>query len=141
MFDRLSDARDTVHAASVLERAIAERLSARSARPARGHLALEAAPLLRDASVSAVAGSLGVSERHLRRVFHETVGVSPKVFARLQRFRRAIRAARKTRADWADVAADAGYYDQAHLIAEFRAISGVTPRALLEELAAATPIG
>jgi hypothetical protein len=35
----------------------------------------------------------------------------------------------------------AGYYDQAHLIAEFRAIAGVTPRALLGEIHAAASVG
>ena len=92
--------------------------------------------------MNAVAVDLGVSERHLRRVFRETVGVSPKAFAKLTRFHRALRAARESaHASWASIAAAAGYYDQAHLIAEFRAIAGVTPRALLGELRAAPLLG
>jgi AraC-like DNA-binding protein len=88
--------------------------------------------------VSAVAVDLGVSERHLRRVFREAVGMSPKTFAKLTRFHRALRAARReAHPRWASIAAHAGYYDQAHLIAEFRAITGVTPGALLRELHAA----
>jgi AraC-like DNA-binding protein len=75
-------------------------------------------------------------------VFRETVGVSPKAFAQLARFHRALRTAREdVHASWASIAAAAGYYDQAHLIAEFRAIAGVTPRALLGELRAAQSIG
>jgi AraC-like DNA-binding protein len=55
--------------------------------------------------------------------------VSPKVFTRLARFHRALRAARgRGRANWAGIAAAAGYYDQAHLVAEFRAIAGAAPR-------------
>jgi len=42
---------------------------------------------------------------------------------------------------WASIAAAAGYYDQAHLIAEFRAIAGMTPRAFLDELRVAPPLG
>jgi AraC-like DNA-binding protein len=92
--------------------------------------------------VNAVADDLGVSERHLRRMFRETVGVGPKAFAKLMRFHRALRVAREDgRASWASIAAAAGYYDQAHLIAEFRAIAGVTPRALLAELGADPSIG
>jgi AraC-like DNA-binding protein len=97
---------------------------------------------LTSANVSAVAVDLGVSERHLRRVFRETVGVSPKAFAKLKRFHRALRVAREDgRASWASIAAAAGYYDQAHLIAEVRAIAGATPRALLGELRAAPSSG
>jgi AraC-like DNA-binding protein len=109
---------------------------------ARAQLALHAAERLTGDHVSAVAAALGVSERHLRRVFRETVGLSPKAFAKLTRFHRALRAAREDgHASWASIAAGAGYYDQAHLIAEFRAIAGVTPRALLAELREAPPIG
>ena len=135
---RLGDARDMVDAASILESAIAERLTTAGQRHARARLALAAADRLTRANVHDVAAELGLSERHLRRVFCEAVGMSPKAFARLARFHRALRASRgATHPTWASIAATAGYYDQAHLIAEFRAIAGVTPRALLRELRAA----
>jgi len=131
----LADARDSFQAAAILESAIADRLVATERRDGHAQLALAAADRLTSANVNAVADDLGVSERHLRRVFREAVGVSPKAFAKLTRFHRALRAAREdTRSSWASIAAATGYYDQAHLIAEFRAIAGVTPRALLGEL-------
>ncbi len=137
LFDRLAAARGTVDAAEILEAAINERLAMADEGLARSQLALDAADRLTRATVNAVAVDLGVSERHLRRVFREAVGVSPKAFAKITRFRRALRAAREDgHASWANIAATAGYYDQAHLIAEFRAIAGVTPRALLGELRA-----
>ena len=146
---RLAEARDMAAAAGVLESAIAERIAAangkgKGRRPARAELAVAAAERLTGSSgsVYAVAEELGVSERQLRRVFRETVGVSPKAFARIARFQRALGAAREeARAGWASIAAGAGYYDQAHLIAEFRAIAGVTPRVLVGELRGAAGIG
>jgi AraC-like DNA-binding protein len=129
--DRLAGARDMTSAAAILEGAIAERLVARPEHA----IVLAAAEQLAHANVNAVADDLGVSERHLRRVFREAVGVGPKAFAKLLRFRRAVREARAgAHRSWAFVAASAGYYDQAHLISEFRAITGVTPRAFLAEL-------
>jgi len=135
--DRLASARDTSAAAKILESAIAERVALTHGRSACTALALAAADRLASASVNAVAVELGVSDRHLRRVFRETFGLSPKAFAKLARFHRALNAARTDEhAGWASIAAMAGYYDQAHLIAEFRAIAGVTPRAFLGELRA-----
>lgn len=138
LFDRLAAARSTVDAAAIVERALAERLAVVDARRSWPQLALEAAERLASATVSAVAADLGVSERHLRRVFREAIGVSPKAFARLMRFHRALRAAREDgRARWGSIAVETGYYDQAHLIDEFRTIAGVTPRMLLDELGSA----
>ena len=141
LFDQLADARDMNAAAAALERAVSQRLATADAPNGALRFALEAAPRLQSAKVDAVASDLGVSARHLRRVFREALGVSPKAFARLERFRRALRVARENgRAGWADVAAGAGYYDQAHLIAEFRAIAGVTPSVLVRELDAGSQI-
>jgi AraC-like DNA-binding protein len=140
--ERLAAARGAEDAARVLEGAIAERSKVAHERPARSQLVLDAAARLSHESVQSVAIELAVSERHLRRIFLETVGVSPKAFARLTRFHRALRAAREDGpASWASIATLAGYYDQAHLIAEFRAIAGVTPRVLVRELSAAPSFG
>jgi AraC-like DNA-binding protein len=137
--EHLAQARTAEEAATVLERAIAERLASVAERRSTPPLALEAAAKLSRANVNEVAEDLGVSERHLRRVFRETLGVSPKAFAKLARFHRALRAAREpAHRGWASIASAAGYYDQAHLIADFRAIAGVTPQALLGELGGAS---
>jgi len=138
--DRLAQARELVDAAAIVESEVAERLAVADARRPQSLLALGAAQRLamEKANVNAVAVDLGVSERHLRRLFRQALGVSPKTFAKLTRFRRALRAARSDNgASWASIAALAGYYDQAHLIAEFRSIAGMTPGALLGELRAA----
>ena len=85
--------------------------------------------------VPALAAELGVSERQLRRGFDQVVGMSPKHYLRVVRFQRALRLARASRQrsklDWAAIAESCGYFDQAHLIAEFREMSGVTPSVLL----------
>lgn len=78
--------------------------------------------------VDDLAFDAGLSARQLRRLFIEQMGLSPKHFCRVIRFRHSLsrlRAAR--RGDWADVALECGYYDQAHFINEFREFSGYTP--------------
>lgn len=138
--DRLAAAGDLRAAATIVADAIADRLVHGMHLDAHAELVLAAAEALQHDSVAGVAERLGISERSLRRVFHEVVGMSPKSFAKLARFGRAVQAARETpRTDWARIAADTGYYDQAHLIGEFRDVAGVTPRALLGELAGAVP--
>lgn len=139
LFEQLLNPHDLGEAAGILERAINERILTAETRHAHARIAIDAADKLSSASVGVVAMNLGISERHLRRVFRDTIGISPKAFAKLVRFKRALRAVRENaRVNWADIAATTGYYDQAHLIAEFRTIAGVTPSALLEELQEST---
>lgn len=68
----------------------------------------------------------GVSVRHLRRLFSEYVGISPKEACRVARFRSAV-CLTNTSANLAQVALECGYFDQAHFTREFRTFAGVTP--------------
>ena len=78
--------------------------------------------------VDDLAFQAGLSARQLHRVFLEQVGLSPKHFCRVIRFRNSLsQVPRSGHADWARVALDCGYYDQAHFINEFRQFSGYTP--------------
>jgi AraC-like DNA-binding protein len=101
--------------------------------PAPARLARRAARLLEgdEVRVESVAKRLGVTARHLRRAFTESVGIGPKDFARAVRLQRAVGMA-ETSKDWGRIAAAAGYYDQAHLIADFRELVGLTPGAFLK---------
>ncbi|MFG1921509.1 helix-turn-helix domain-containing protein [Cryptosporangium sp. NPDC048952] len=86
-----------------------------------------AARLSTGSPIAVVADDLGVSERHLRNRFAAAVGVSPKHYARIQRIRRVLGDIGS--APFAQLAAQAGYYDQSHLGREFRQLMGVSPAA------------
>lgn len=78
--------------------------------------------------VEQVAAEAGVSERTLQRLFAEHVGISPKwVVRRYRIYEAAERAARGVEVGWADLAAELGFADQAHLTREFTAAFGVSP--------------
>jgi len=114
-----------------VESALVERLEKARAIGARTQLVVRAARALEASAddieaIPAVAKRVGVSERHLRQLFRDEVGVSPKRFARIARIRRAV--ANVGRVGWAALAVDNGFYDQAHLNAEFRDLLGTTPR-------------
>ncbi len=87
----------------------------------------------------ALAAHSGLSERQLRRHFLADVGVSPKHYLRLLRFRAALPwALTPTPPDWR--ALDLGFYDQSHMIHEFRDFLGVTPEALRALAARSSPL-
>lgn len=68
-----------------------------------------------------------LSPRHLRRLFKERVGVSPKFYARLKRFGYTHYCMHAGRFDWRHFVGEHGYYDQAHLIRDFKTFSGRPP--------------
>jgi AraC-like DNA-binding protein len=78
-------------------------------------------------TIAQLRQDVGWSKTRLTSSFVEQVGVSPKHYARIMRFRRALGLIHAGRLAFADVAADAGYYDQPHLNAEFKELSGFTP--------------
>jgi len=84
-------------------------------------------------SVETLAAAVRISSRQLERKFTQHVGLSPKTFSRITRFRQAkllLESIRGTRG--CDLAYACGYYDQTHLIREFRLFTGQTPLAMKE---------
>lgn len=85
----------------------------------------------RKSRIGAIAAHCRLSPRRFGKLFREQVGMSPKRYARLQRFRRVVaRAHGQPRVDWAGIATDCGFH-QPHLVHEIRAFSGMTPGAYL----------
>jgi AraC-like DNA-binding protein len=85
-------------------------------------------------TVRDVARRVGLSQRRLIQVFSAEVGMTPKLFCRVRRFQRALAQVRLTAApEWAGLAAACGYFDQSHLIRDFRAFSGLNPTDYLRQ--------
>jgi AraC-like DNA-binding protein len=78
--------------------------------------------------VDEFADRRGLPVRTLQRLFAEHVGMSPKAVIRRYRLHEAIEQA-PTGVDWATLAADLGYADQAHLVRDFTATIGLSPTA------------
>jgi AraC-like DNA-binding protein len=126
---RLAGARDADAAIRIIEGELESRIAGARApdpRVARAVATLRAAG--GELPIPAVAARAGVGERQLERLFDERVGYGPKMFARVVRLQRTTHAIQRgSLASWARFAVDCGYADQAHLVREFRALTGVTP--------------
>lgn len=84
------------------------------------------------ASVDELCRQAGVSRRHLGQVLRRDVGLGSKALARVHRFKTALRwLGAVERVPWSELAAHCGYYDQSHLIRDFRTFSGLSPGELL----------
>jgi AraC-like DNA-binding protein len=126
--ERLLEAKGPQAILDTLER----ELLAKTVRPLDRDPALEFAVSAfdRGATVAGVLSRVGGSSRRFLRAFAERVGLTPKRFERIRRFRRVVDSIELGRpVSWAQVALACGYYDQAHLINDFREFSGITPTA------------
>jgi len=124
--DRLAAVASPASRLAIFEAALLARLP----RPARldPRIAHALAQIPEGAPVATVAADCGLSHRHFTARFHEAVGLTPKAWARVRRFGRALdRLAAEPVIAWADLAAAEGYADQAHFIREFRALAGLSP--------------
>jgi AraC-like DNA-binding protein len=146
LFETLVAAPDGDAVAKTLEAALVERL-----RAGVGH-ASWSAPLARRAAwllmvgpnaraladheggtrIADLATRLGTSTRHLRRSCLEAVGLTPKHLARIFRLRRALDRGTTNGASWSQIARDVGFYDHSHLIADAKALVGMTPDAFMQ---------
>lgn len=129
LYERLLETEDPSTLLACVSGVLAQRLRLAS-ESSSASLARRAARLFDEGEtrIDHVAARLGITDRHLRRAFTEHIGVGPKDYARSVRLRRALRSTTSSN-DWGRIALDAGYFDQAHLIADFRRLMGVTPGA------------
>ena len=126
--DRLGESKDDEEAFGLLEQAVGSRIDGGGPDP----LVLAATRRLGfpGSRVNELAESLGISDRQLRRRFHQSVGYGPKTLDRVLRFRRLVAqtsAIAAGESDLARVAADLGYADQAHMTRDCLRLSGMTP--------------
>jgi AraC-like DNA-binding protein len=131
--ERLAESEDDEEAFGLLERTVRYRIQDGGPDP----LVLAATRRLGfpGIRVDQLAESLGISERQLRRRFHQAVGYGPKTLDRVLRFRRLVAqagAVAEGESDLARLAADLGYADQAHMTRDCLRLSGLTPVQLAE---------
>jgi len=134
--ERLCMARSSTERFQLLQQALFFRLREGIERHYAVSAALEmfgknqAGPIVREA-----AKYLGLSQRRFIQVFKAEVGLTPKLYSRIQRFQRTRALIERTEtADWPSIAVDSGYFDQSHLIREFQEFSGTSPAAYLNRV-------
>lgn len=127
--ERLLEARSWRARFRVLERALQARLSGPPRRHPGVAFALEAiakSPHVR--TIGRLTERVGLSQRRFIELFSTEVGLTPKLYCRVQRFQRVLAMIDCNEdVDWAGVAVACGYYDQAHFIHDFRAFCGINP--------------
>lgn len=93
--------------------------------------------LEKDLSVPLLAEKICLSKKQFQRIFHEYIGLSPKEFMRVVRFHKALFILQNDPSmNFTRLTYECGYYDQSHLIREFKQFAGYTPR---EYMAACSP--
>ena len=117
---------------TLLEGWLQQRLRADAVSPAIVHTLTLLQQFPQVPRIPRIAQAAGVSERRMLQLFRRQIGMTPKHYARLLRFRAVVaQAHRQPAVDWSALAADCGYCDQAHLSHEFRRFAGVSPSAFM----------
>ncbi len=128
LVERLSHARDWAERFDLLDAALLGRLGE---GPAPAHEVAHAWQLLERSGgtipVARIAQEIGWSHGYLVRKFTQQIGLTPKMSGRVLRFHRAIGLMARGAVDLSALTATCGFYDQAHLNREFRALAAITP--------------
>jgi AraC-like DNA-binding protein len=113
-------------------------------RPSRAHIVRDATDALTWGGgrlpIHHLARSCGVSRRTLTRGFVGEIGISPKLYARIARFNQLVFALLSTDVSrWTTISGDVGFYDQPHMVNEFRQFTGLAPTRFFQPHDAALP--
>lgn len=114
---------------AIVERTLLARLHGRRGLTPEVAFVVDALSLDRQPTIEKLARAIGFSHRRLIQLFTAQVGMPPKRFARVQRFRHAHDAVSSALSPphWPTFAIEHGYADQSHMIREFQEFSGMTP--------------
>lgn len=132
LVERLAAGRDWAERFDLLDGALLDRLG-RGPDPAPevGHAYHLLARTAGTIQVARICAEVGWSKGYLIRRFTEQIGLTPKTYGRVLRFDRAVRMLARGGATLAETSAVCGFYDQAHLNREFRALADTTPGRML----------
>jgi AraC-like DNA-binding protein len=134
--ERLDEASSDSARVLLLGRWITDRFDGRSGTdPCVAHAVSEIERTGGMAPITTVLDRIGASPKRFIRLFEAQVGVKPKLFSRIVRFRRLTAALRAEGGAFGQTALTHGYYDQSHMNADFREFAGMSPSQFL----AATP--
>jgi AraC-like DNA-binding protein len=127
----VAEARDRILAAATPEARLAAfeavlRARLPSVRGIDPAIAAALAAFHHDEPITSTVERSGYTHRRFISLFRENVGLTPKLYCRIQRFQRAVTLASGA-TPLAMAALDAGYADQPHFNREFRSIAGVSP--------------
>lgn len=126
--ERLCEARTSHERFSVLEQVLLRRLRERVEQHYAVLAALEMFGNNQAWTIRKAAKQIGLSQRRFIQIFKAEVGITPKLFSRIQRFQQTRTFIQQSASvNWAGLAFDLGYFDQSHLIREFLEFSGQSP--------------
>lgn len=132
---RLKEAKGNDEILAIVEQFLFQQLrSAKALTPFDQALA-ELVKVNGNLSMEKLADYSCISTRQMERKSFEKLGIGPKLYAKLTRFSQAY-ALKERRPDlkWTSIAHQLGYFDQAHLIKDFKTFAGFNPKALEQEL-------
>jgi len=125
--DQLLNNTTADHRIKLLSSFIIQQAEQREAENGKVNFAI--AQLQKGVSLQSIQNGLNISERSLERHFKQYVGISPKLYARINRFQSALENIRQTQYNkLTDIAYQSDYFDQSHFIRDFKEFAGTSPK-------------